>query len=91
MNVRNFATGDNWLPGSIVESLGPLSFRVKLVDGRLVRRHIDHILFRLGSHSQQIQSDAYDWLDPSHISQTNSMEQSTISIESPAQPFSLQI
>ena len=86
VNVRNFAaTGDNWLPGSIVESLGPLSFRVKLSDGRLVKRHIDHILFCPDNHSQQIQSDAYDWLDPPHISQTNSTEQSIQPTESPEQ------
>ena len=86
VNVRNFAaTGDNWLPGSIVESLGPLSFCVKLSDGRLVKRHIGHILVRPDNHSQQIQSDAYDWLDPPHISQTNSTEQSIQPTELPEQ------
>ena len=44
-----------------------------------------NILFCPGSHSQQIQSDAYDWLDPPHISQNNSTEPSTLPTESPTQ------
>ena len=42
--VRNFATsGNTWLPGVIIESRGELTFFVELQDGRVFRRHIDHI------------------------------------------------
>ena len=37
VNVRNFPTGDGWLPGIIMEANGPLSFQIKLQDGRMVR------------------------------------------------------
>ena len=37
VNVRNFPAGDSWLLGTIVEISGPLSFRVKLEDGRIIR------------------------------------------------------
>ena len=33
VNVRNFPTGNGWLPGIIEEETGSLSFRIKLQDG----------------------------------------------------------
>ena len=42
--VKNFsAHGEKWLPGRIIEERGPVSFTVELSDGRVVRRHVDHI------------------------------------------------
>ena len=41
--VRDFPTGNKWLPGTVTQSKGPLSFLIKLADGRVFRRHIDHI------------------------------------------------
>ncbi len=39
----NFSRGTTWLAGAIVSRNGPLSFEVELVDGRILRRHMDHI------------------------------------------------
>ena len=41
--VRNFSTGPEWLFGTIVNTKGPLSYIVKLSDGRYFKRHIDHL------------------------------------------------
>ena len=41
--VRDFPSGKQWLAGVVVEKKGPLSYVVKLDDGRLVRRHVDHV------------------------------------------------
>ena len=53
--LRNFAVGDlvytrdfstprvTWTPGSVVKVTGPLSYHIKLADGRTVRRHVDAI------------------------------------------------
>ena len=41
--VRNFAQGDTWLAGKIVNAPDPCSYNVKLSDDRIVRRHADHI------------------------------------------------
>ena len=49
-------TGDGWLPGAVEKTSGPLSFNIKLQDGRIVRCHIDHILLHLK------QMAAPDWL-----------------------------
>ena len=41
--MRNFGRGETWLAGDIVQTLGPVSFQVRLTDGRLVRRHQNQI------------------------------------------------
>ncbi|XP_031551682.1 uncharacterized protein K02A2.6-like [Actinia tenebrosa] len=44
--VRNFGSGLRWIPWVIQETTGPLSYTVTLMDGRGVRRHIDHVRSR---------------------------------------------
>ena len=43
---KHFGQGQKWLPGTIAEITGPVSFLVKLTSGQLVRRHQDHIRHR---------------------------------------------
>ncbi|KAK3795683.1 hypothetical protein RRG08_041688, partial [Elysia crispata] len=35
--------GERWIPGQIVESTGPVSYKVRANDGLLMRRHADQI------------------------------------------------
>ena len=37
--AKNFGSGRRWLPGKMIEVTGPVSFRVKLSDGRQHRYH----------------------------------------------------
>ena len=32
-----------WIPGTIVGQTGPVSFQVQLIDGRIRKRHTDHV------------------------------------------------
>ena len=41
--LRNFSAGPEWIVGTIANSRGPVSYIVKLTDGRHVRRHVDHL------------------------------------------------
>jgi len=41
--VVNFCPGAKWLPGVIVQKSGSVSFKVELLDGRTVRRHLDYV------------------------------------------------
>ena len=43
VTVVNFQGRPNWLAGVLEEKLGPLTFRVRLEDGRLCKRHVNHI------------------------------------------------
>ena len=46
--AMNFAAAaPTWLPGVLQQCLGPVTFTVGLTDGRVWRRHIDHLRARL--------------------------------------------
>ena len=42
--VKDFPEGKTWLPGTISKKDGKVTYHVLLEDGRIVRRHIDHVL-----------------------------------------------
>ena len=64
--VCNYATGPTWLPGIIVEERGELTFHVQMEDGRIFRRHIDHIRKRTcSSDNSNIDEGADDFLPDS--------------------------
>ena len=42
--VKNFSSsGPNWIPGTIAQKQGPLTYLVDVSDGRLWKYHVDHI------------------------------------------------
>ena len=41
--VRNFGQGSYWVKGCVVNQHGPLTWLVKMEDGRVIPRHADHI------------------------------------------------
>ena len=43
VSVVSFQGRPKWLARVLEEQLGPLTFRVRLEDGRLWKRHVDHI------------------------------------------------
>ena len=46
VSVRNCFRGSKWVPGTIIQEAGPLSARVELEDGMVVRRHQDQLISR---------------------------------------------
>ena len=68
VNAHSFTTGDIWLLGTIVESRGPLSFQVKLQDGRTVTRHLDHIIYHPTSQTY----NGSDWMDLPQVTESSS-------------------
>ena len=62
--ARNFARGSKWLPGQIVAKRGPLSFTIKLNDGRMWNRHIDHVVSGNHGNAQNLHNQPepdFDW------------------------------
>ena len=43
MIVKNFGSGTDWVPGTIAQKLGPLMYIVDVSEGRVWKRHVDHI------------------------------------------------
>ena len=67
--IRNFTTGSKWLPGVVIEVKGDLTIYGELEDGRVVRRHIDHVRKRSCSTSPgSTNDDSDDLLPPPNIS-----------------------
>ena len=52
---RNFTDGPKWLPGKVLEG-GKTIVKLKLDDGRIWRRHVDHLL----PSQVQIESESID-------------------------------
>ena len=55
--VKNFGAGLRWLPGEIIKRAGPVSFRVRLEDGRLRRYHQDQL------RQREVEDDSPDTSD----------------------------
>ena len=44
--VCSFNNVNHWIPGHIVVVTGPLSYKIQMSDGLIIRRHVDHIKIR---------------------------------------------
>ena len=57
--MKSFRDGPCWLPGVIADCLGPVSYLIRMRDGALWRRHVDHLREGKGVHGTE-QSTAPD-------------------------------
>ena len=48
--VKEFPSGKTWTPGTVSAVKGPVSYCVELPDGRVMRRHVDHIRNRTSNN-----------------------------------------
>ena len=53
MMIRDFLSKRKWMPGTVKSQRGPVSYEIELDDGRIMRRHVDHIQLRLRSPSTE--------------------------------------
>ena len=44
--VRNLRPGEAWIPGVVVRKLGPVSYLVDVGEGKVWKRHVDHLKVR---------------------------------------------
>ena len=79
--VQNFSSGPTWLAGIILQRRGPVSYLVKLQDGRIFRRHVDHVRVRTSSGNKALPDQELPWPDMP----TNSSD-SSVPTESGNQP-----
>ncbi len=55
--AKNFGQGQRWWPGKVVEVTGPVSYRVSLESGHIVRRHQDHMRIRRNGNTQEVEPE----------------------------------
>ena len=66
--IKNYHPGDKWLPGVIQKKTGPVSFVVKLTDGRVRRCHQDQICRRSVEVPQDSSVDSEILVPPTEVS-----------------------
>ena len=69
--VRNTGSASAWLSGSITRIRGPVSYTVKLNDGRMMRKHLDQVRFRTVTVQEQAADTLDDFLPPSSSNNGN--------------------
>lgn len=57
--ARNYGSGPLWLPGTVLELCGAVSYSVQLEDGCQVRRHIDQLRTRACKSCTRVQEDGH--------------------------------
>ena len=57
--VRNFCAGDKWVPGTIMERTGPLSYLVQVTGGLMWKRHIDQLRQMDDSPQEKFTEETY--------------------------------
>lgn len=55
--VHNFTGNLKWIPGIVTHLRSPIDLKIRLVDGRTVRRHIDHVRIRTVPHQPSEDND----------------------------------
>ena len=69
--VRNTGSGSARLSGNITRIRGPVSYTVKLNDGRMMRKHVDQIRFRTVTVQEPTADTLDDFLPPSSSNNDN--------------------
>ena len=91
--ASNFRRGLRWLPGILTRSTGPTSLAVQLEDGRLSRRHQDHLIQRscvpqASTADQEVPADpspASPAAEQPELQQEETPTQPAVPVQSPTQ------
>ena len=63
--LTQYGAGSSWIPGTVVAKIGPVSYAVELNDGRLIRRHQDHLRKRFSQNCPPIDPEEGQSMNPS--------------------------
>ena len=75
--VKNPSSGPPWLSGDIIQIRGPVSYTVKLSDGRIMRKHVDQIRERTVTVDEP-KDESFDdfWSAPPAVSHNDAQDTS---------------
>ena len=79
--AKNFQAGPKWVQGTIVDCLSSASYQVKVFDGMLWRRHVDH-LQHVTEQEPEVSSDTSDEL----IVLPDTITSESLGVDNPDQP-----
>ncbi|KAJ8974419.1 hypothetical protein NQ317_015474 [Molorchus minor] len=75
--ARAYTPGQRWIPSTIVETTGPLSYRVETPDGKVIRRHADQLRRRRVSQQKNADLEAPEVV-PEVIDESQTQPSSTV-------------
>ena len=83
--VREFRNSNKWIPGTVLKKLGPVTYRVDVGEGRIWKRHIDHLGMEPQPTTVDATNDTVLIQDNHHYSETTeqSPPQSVIDSSAP--------
>jgi hypothetical protein len=58
--VKNFGGGNRWLAGKVIKKTGPVSFHIRLDDGRYRRCHQEQLRFRVTDEGPEMREVGVD-------------------------------
>lgn len=94
VRAKNFASGPKWLNGIISQKTGPVSYEVKLEDGRVIRRHVDHLYSCHRNASVENHVEVSSFIPPSigtpSVSLEGGKEETPVLVEKQLEMFSSQ-
>ena len=61
--AKAFGNRKGWIPVTVETKTGPVSYRLKTLDGQVIRRHVDHVRKRYSDDSENPQMNEPDVLD----------------------------
>ena len=73
--VRSTGSSSAWLSGNITRIRGPVSYTVKLNDGRMIRKNVDQIRFRTATVRKPDADTLDDFSPPSSSNYNNDNSQ----------------
>ena len=81
-------SSQKWIEGTITEVTGPISYKIKLTDGTIVRRHVDSIKQRHDATGTTTAASeaAPDFEGPTIVSETQGVRQSQLISTTPRLP-----
>ena len=82
--AKNFGNGPRWLPGILQEAKGPVSFTAELEDGRIIRRHSDHLRIRT---DVPIENRPVSREDLPMVADQEDEESEPLAVDSPDEPI----
>ena len=84
--AKNFSAGSKWIPAIISETTGPVSYKVTLQDGQLVRRHVDQVRIRYADPSPDVTTNLPESISTTPAAIEPSPQLTNPSADATAQP-----
>ena len=83
--IRNFGAGPAWIPATVTTLTGPLSVECLLDDGRVAKRHFDHVKSRITGHTYNSREETRELSGANDTQQDSPIDGGESGVEAPSE------